>query len=132
MLDKCGMLRTAEGLREAIAEIRAIRARFWDEVRVDGKADEMNQSLEYAGRLVDFIELAELMCEDALRREESCGGHFRGEHQTDDGEAQRDDENFATVTAWEYPSEGLDAGTFAAVDEPLEFTEVKLATRSYK
>jgi len=132
MLDKCGMLRTAEGLREAISEIRGIRERFWDEVRVDGTADEMNQSLEYAGRLVDFIELAELMCEDALRREESCGGHFRGEHQTDDGEAQRDDENFASVTAWAYPSEGLDAGSFAAVDEPLEFNEVQLATRSYK
>jgi succinate dehydrogenase / fumarate reductase flavoprotein subunit len=132
MLDKCGMLRTAEGLREAITEIRAIRERFWDEVRVDGKADEMNQSLEYAGRLVDFIELAELMCEDALRREESCGGHFRGEHQTDDGEAQRDDERFATVTAWAYPGEGLDHGSFEAVDEPLEFQEVQLATRSYK
>ena len=133
MLDKCGMLRTAESLTTAIEEIQGIRARFWDELRVDGRADEHNPSLEYAGRLHDFVELAELMCEDALRREESCGGHFRGEHETEDGEAQRDDERFATATAWEYPEAGLRPdGGFTPHDEPLTFNEVKLATRSYK
>ncbi|WP_026911283.1 fumarate reductase/succinate dehydrogenase flavoprotein subunit [Patulibacter minatonensis] len=132
MLDKCGMLRTRESLTTAIEQIRDIRARFWDEVRVDGTADEFNPTLEYAGRLADFIELAELMCEDALRREESCGGHFRGEHETEDGEALRHDDEFAVVTAWEYPEEGLDAARFEPHDEPLVFNEVKLATRSYK
>ncbi|CAB4947877.1 unannotated protein [freshwater metagenome] len=132
MLDKCGMLRTREGLLEAIEQIRGIRDRFWDEVRVDGTSDEFNPTLEYAGRLADFIELSELMCEDALRREESCGGHFRGEHETEDGEALRHDDEFAVVTAWQYPEEGLDAGAFEPHDEPLVFNEVKLATRSYK
>ncbi len=132
MLDKCGMLRTREGLLEAIEEIRQIRKDFWNDLRVDGSADEFNPTLEYAGRLADFIELAELMCEDALRREESCGGHFRGEYETEDGEALRNDEDFAVVTAWQYPEEGLDAGAFEPHDEPLVFNEVKLATRSYK
>lgn len=132
MLDKCGMLRTREGLVEAIAEIQEIRRSFWTDLRVDGSLDEFNPSLEYAGRLADFIELAELMCEDALRREESCGGHFRGEHETEDGEALRDDEDFAVVTAWQYPEGGIDNGSFTPHDEQLTFNEVQLATRSYK
>ena len=129
MLDKCGMSRTAEGLTEAIERIHQIRDEFWSDVRVDGKADELNQSLELAGRVADFIELAEVMCLDALKREESAGGHFREEHQTPDGEALRDDERFATVTAWEYGGEG---GMPVAHEEPLVFENVKLATRSYK
>lgn len=132
MLDKCGMLRTREGLIEAIAEIKQIRRTFWTDLRVDGTLDEFNPSLEYAGRLADFIELSELMCEDALRREESCGGHFRGEHETEDGEALRDDERFAVVTAWQYPEDGIDNGSFTPHDEQLTFDEVQLATRSYK
>ncbi len=129
MLDKCGMSRTAEGLTEAIERIHQIRDEFWNDVRVDGKADELNQSLELAGRVADFIELAEVMCLDALKREESAGGHFREEHQTPDGEALRDDDRFATVTAWEYGGEG---GMPVAHEEPLAFENVKLATRSYK
>ncbi|MDO8185913.1 fumarate reductase/succinate dehydrogenase flavoprotein subunit [Conexibacter sp. JD483] len=129
MLDKCGMSRTAEGLTEAIERIHQIRDEFWNDVRVDGRADELNQSLELAGRVADFIELAEVMCLDALKREESAGGHFREEHQTPDGEALRDDDRFASVTAWEYGGEG---GMPVAHEEPLEFENVKLATRSYK
>lgn len=129
MLDKCGMSRTAEGLAEAIERIHQIRDEFWNDVRVDGKADELNQSLELAGRVADFIELAEVMCLDALKREESAGGHFREEHQTPDGEALRDDDRHATVTAWEYGGEG---GMPVAHEEPLVFENVRLATRSYK
>jgi succinate dehydrogenase / fumarate reductase, flavoprotein subunit len=129
MLDKCGMARDAEGLTEAISTIQAIKRRFWSELRVDGRHDELNQSLELAGRVADFIELGELMCLDALRREESAGGHFREEHQTGDGEALRDDDRFAAVTAWEYGGEG---GMPVAHDEQLTFENVKLATRSYK
>ena len=129
MLDKCGMSRTAEGLTEAIEKIHELRDHFWNDVRVDGRADQLNQSLELAGRVADFIELGEVMCLDALRREESAGGHFREEHQTGDGEALRDDENHATVTAWEYGGEG---GMPVAHEEQLSFDNVKLATRSYK
>jgi len=132
MLDKCGMLRTRESLTEAIDEIREIRRIFWTDLRVDGNTDELNPSLEYAWRLADFIDLAEVMCEDALRREESCGGHFRGEHETEDGEALRDDENFAKVTAWQFDEHVGDDGRFTPHDEPLIFNEVTLATRSYK
>jgi succinate dehydrogenase / fumarate reductase flavoprotein subunit len=132
MLDKCGMLRTRESLTEAIDEIRAIRESFWTDLRVDGSTDELNPSLEYAWRLADFIDLSEVMCEDALRREESCGGHFRGEHETEDGEALRDDDQFAVVTAWQFDEHGGDAERFTPHDEPLIFNEVKLATRSYK
>jgi succinate dehydrogenase / fumarate reductase flavoprotein subunit len=132
MLDKCGMLRTRESLTEAIDEIRAIRETFWTDLRVDGSTDELNPSLEYAWRLADFIDLAEVMCEDALRREESCGGHFRGEHETEDGEALRDDENFAKVTAWQFDEHAGHDGRFTPHDEPLIFNEVMLATRSYK
>jgi succinate dehydrogenase / fumarate reductase flavoprotein subunit len=129
MLDKCGMSRDADGLAHAISRIHEIREQFWSDVRVDGRPDQLNQSLELAGRVADFIELAEVMCMDALRREESAGGHFREEHQTGDGEALRDDERFATVTAWEYGGEG---GMPVAHEEQLTFDNVKLATRSYK
>jgi succinate dehydrogenase / fumarate reductase flavoprotein subunit len=129
MLDKCGMARDAEGLTEAISEIHAIRDAFWTDLRVDGRSSELNQSLEYAGRVADFLELAELMCLDALKRNESAGGHFRDEYQTEDGEALRDDENYATVTAWEY---GGERAMPVAHEEPLAFEDVKLATRSYK
>jgi succinate dehydrogenase / fumarate reductase flavoprotein subunit len=129
MLDKCGMSRDADGLREAIAELRRIRADFWSDVRVDPGVAELNQSLEYANRVSDFLELGELMCFDALRREESCGGHFREEHQTDDGEALRDDDDFAKVTAWDYRGEEDEPVPY---DEGLAFESVQLATRSYK
>lgn len=127
MLDKCGMARTAEGLDEALAEVRQIKGEFWSDLRVDPGDEEFNQSLEYANRVSDFFELAELMIQDARRREESCGGHFREEHQTEDGEALRDDEDFAKVTAWEYGGDDP-----IPHDEDLGFDEVKLATRSYK
>jgi len=127
MLDKCGMSRTAEGLDEALAEVRRIKSEFWSDLRVDPGDEEFNQSLEYANRVSDFMELGELMIQDARRREESCGGHFREEHQTDDGEALRDDENFAKVTAWEYAGDDP-----VPHDEELTYNDVKLATRSYK
>jgi succinate dehydrogenase / fumarate reductase flavoprotein subunit len=127
MLDKCGMSRTAEGLDEALAEVRAIKEEFWRDLRVDPGDEEFNQSLEYANRVSDFFELGELMIQDARRREESCGGHFREEHQTDDGEALRDDEHFAKVTAWEYGGDNP-----VPHDEALNFEDIKLATRSYK
>lgn len=127
MLDKCGMSRTAEGLDEALEEVRRIKGDFWDDLRVDPGDEEFNQSLEYANRVSDFFELAELMIHDARRREESCGGHFREEHQTEDGEALRDDEHFAKTTAWEYRGDDP-----IPHDEELTFEEVQLATRSYK
>jgi len=109
--------------------IRDLRERYWREVRVLGAGEEPNQSLEKAARVADFFELAELMCVDALHREESCGGHFRVEHQTADGEAQRNDDKFLYVAAWEYTGEGSDPRLHK---EPLQYEEVKLATRSYK
>jgi succinate dehydrogenase / fumarate reductase flavoprotein subunit len=127
--DKCGMARSAEGLRDAIQRIPAIREEFWRNVNVPGSGAELNQALERAGRVADFLELGELMCRDALHREESCGGHFRVEHQTQDGEARRDDEHFAYVAAWEHRGEGQEP---CLVREPLAFEYVKLATRSYK
>jgi succinate dehydrogenase / fumarate reductase flavoprotein subunit len=127
--DKCGMARSAGGLREAIQQIPVIREEFWRNVNVPGSGAELNQSLERAGRVADFLELGELMCRDALHREESCGGHFRVEHQTEDGEARRDDEHFAYVAAWEHRGEGQEP---CLVKEPLAFEYVKLATRSYK
>ena len=129
MLDKCGRARNAEGLVEALAEVRRIKAEFWSDLRVDPGDQEFNQSLEYANRVSDFFELAELMCEDALRRDESCGCHYREEHETEDGEALRDDEHFAKVTAWEY---GADGAGSVPHDEQLSFENIKLATRSYK
>ena len=102
MWDKCGMARNAAGLQEALQRIPELREEFWRNVNVPGSDAELNQALEKAGRVADFLELGELMCRDALHREESCGGHFREEYQTEDGEALRDDEHFAYVAAWEY------------------------------
>jgi len=129
MWDKCGMARNAEGLKEAISEIQQIRKEFWSDVRVPGTADEFNPELEKAGRVADFIELGELMCKDALAREESCGGHFREEYQTEEGEALRDDEKFAYVAAWEF--KGVDQEP-ALHKEELKYENIKIAQRSYK
>jgi succinate dehydrogenase / fumarate reductase flavoprotein subunit len=129
MWDKCGMARNGAGLREALARIPALREEFWRNVNVPGSDAELNQALERAGRVADFLELAELMCRDALHREESCGGHFREEFQTEDGEALRNDERFAYVAAWEYA--GRDAQP-RLHREPLTFEYVHLAQRSYK
>jgi len=112
-----------------LRRIPEIRAEFWENVTVPGSDAELNQALEKANRVADFLEFAELMCRDALHREESCGGHFREEHQTGDGEAQRDDERFAYVAAWEYAGEGADPRLHR---EPLAFENVQLAQRSYK
>jgi succinate dehydrogenase / fumarate reductase flavoprotein subunit len=129
--DKCGMARNAAGLREALGRIPELREEFWRDVRVPGEDEEFNQSLERAGRVADFLEFAELMCTDALTRDESCGGHFREEHQTPDGEALRDDENFTDVFAWEYQGDGA-AAPPKLHREPLIFETVQLTQRSYK
>jgi succinate dehydrogenase / fumarate reductase flavoprotein subunit len=129
MWDKCGMARNEKGLREALARIPELREEFWRNVNVPGSDTELNQALEKAGRVADFLELSELICRDALHREESCGGHFREEYQTEDGEALRNDERFAYVAAWEYT--GRDAEP-RLHKEPLEFEYVHLAQRSYK
>src|SRR5690606_29804278 len=118
----CGMARTAEGLKHALDEIPRLREEFWENVRVPGDGQDLNQALEYAGRVADFLELAELICIDALHRNESCGGHFRAEYQTPDGEAQRNDEEFSYVAAWQY--NGEDAAPLLN-KEPLEFETVK-------
>ncbi len=124
-----GMARNAEGLKKARAEVSALREEFWRDVKVLGEGESFNQSLERAGRVADFFELAELLCQDALEREESCGGHFREEHQTPEGEAQRDDDNFAYVAAWEFNGPGKAATLHK---EDLVFENVHLAQRSYK
>jgi succinate dehydrogenase / fumarate reductase flavoprotein subunit len=129
MWDYCGMARSAEGLTKARGLIRELRAQYWKNVRVLGTNEEPNQALEKAGRVADFFELAELMCVDALHREESCGGHFRVEHQTPDGEAKRNDDRFLYVGAWEWGGEN---GEPKLHKEELTYEEVKLATRSYK
>jgi succinate dehydrogenase / fumarate reductase flavoprotein subunit len=129
MLDECGMSRNAKGLSEAIEKIRALKAEFWSDVRVTGEGAELNQELEKAGRVADFFELAELMCRDALQRTESCGGHFRLESQTEEGEALRDDENFTNVTVWEYTGE--DSEPVAHIED-LVFETVQPTQRSYK
>jgi succinate dehydrogenase / fumarate reductase flavoprotein subunit len=129
MWNKCGMSRSAEGLKEAIKEIAALREEFWKEVRVPGAADELNPELEKAGRVADFLELGELMCKDALVREESCGGHFREEYQTPDGEALRDDEKFAFVSCWEYTGVPAEANLHKEV---LNYEYVEMKQRSYK
>lgn len=128
MWNKCGMERREEGLKEAISEIRALREEFWKNVRVPGEADSMNPELEKAGRVADFLELGELMCLDALNRKESCGGHFRGEYQTEEGEALRDDENFAFVAAWENKGNH----EWELHKEELKYENIKIAQRSYK
>ena len=129
MLDRCGMSRTAEGLTDAIDKIADLREAYWNDVKVPGEGAEFNQELEKAGRVADHFELAELMCRDALKREESCGGHFREEYQTDEGEALRNDEDFCNVTVWEYTGAGKKP---VAHQEELEFETVELAQRSYK
>jgi len=129
MWEYCGMARSADGLKKALDLIPKLREEFWRDVRIPGAGTELNQTLEHAGRVADFLELGELMCRDALHREESCGGHFRVEHQTPEGEALRDDEHFAYVAAWQYA--GPNAPPILN-KEPLEFESVKLSTRSYK
>lgn len=128
MWDKCGMARNAQGLQEAIVEIQQLRKEFWSDVRIPGEINEMNPELDKAGRVADFLELGELMCMDALNRNESCGGHFREESQTEDGEAKRDDDNYSYVAAWE--SKGMD--TWELHKEALDFEIVKPTQRSYK
>jgi len=129
--DKCGMARHAKGLHEALQTIPELREKFWSEVRVPGDDEDFNQSLERAGRVADFLEFAELMCADALARDESCGGHFREEHQTPEGEALRDDENHAAVFAWEFQGDPATAEP-KLHREPLHFETVHLTQRSYK
>jgi succinate dehydrogenase / fumarate reductase flavoprotein subunit len=129
MWNECGMARNREGLGRALQRIPEIRAEFWKNVRVPGSAETLNQSLEKAGRVADFLEFGELICRDALEREESCGGHFRTEYQTPDGEARRNDVEFAHVAVWEH--QGIDQPPTRHV-EPLDFEFVKLATRSYR
>ncbi|MDN3667961.1 fumarate reductase/succinate dehydrogenase flavoprotein subunit [Echinicola jeungdonensis] len=129
MWNNCGMARTKEGLEEAIGKIQELRKEFWEDVKVLGTGDELNLSLEKAHRVADFLELGELMVRDALHRNESCGGHFREEYQTEEGEALRDDENFAYVGAWKYQGEDVEQ---ELNKEPLEFENVKLTQRSYK
>ena len=127
--EKCGMARNEAGLKEALKRIPELRAEFWKNVNVTGEGGGLNQSLEYAGRVADFMEFAELLCLDALERRESCGGHFREEFQTPDGEAQRDDQNFAYAAAWEY--QGPEKAPVMH-KEPLVYEEVHMSTRSYK
>jgi len=129
MWDRCGMARSADGLKEALERIPELRERFWREVRVPGSAATFNQSLEKAGRVADFLEFAELMCHDALARDESAGGHYRVEHTDAEGEAKRDDERFAHVAVWEFAGVGNAPKRHR---EELEFENVPLSTRSYK
>jgi len=129
MFDHCGMAREAHGLRDARTRIGEMREEYWKDVKVLGGPEEPNQALEKAIRVADYFEVAELMCVDALDREESCGGHFRTEYQTDEGEALRNDDDYAYVSAWEYKGEGADP---VLHKEPLVFETVKLSTRSYK
>ena len=126
--DKCGMARNAEGLKQAIAEVQALKKEFWSDVRIPGEINEFNPELDKANRVADFIELGELMCVDALNREESCGGHFREEYQTPDGEALRDDENFMYVAAWEAKAEH----DWQLHKEELKYDVIKPSQRNYK
>src|SRR5206468_4282216 len=123
MWDKCGMARNKQGLQEAIKEIQQLKKEFWSDLKIPGSIKEMNPELDKAGRVADFLELGELMCIDALQRNESCGGHFREEHQTPDGEALRDDANFSYVAAWQ---------SGQLIKEPLHFEYVHPSQRSYK
>ena len=129
MLEKCGMARNEAGLKEALKRIPEIRAEFWSNLRVTGSGESMNQTLEKAGRVADFLEFGELMCRDALMREESCGGHFREEHQTPEGEALRHDDKFSFVGAWEF--KGVEKEPQLHKEE-LNFEIVKPSARSYK
>jgi succinate dehydrogenase / fumarate reductase flavoprotein subunit len=129
MWDKCGMSRNAADLQAAIKEIAELRKDFWENVKVTGTADSKNQELEKAGRVADFLEIGELFAKDALDRNESCGGHFREEYQTPEGEALRDDENYKYVSAWEYKGEPKDA---VLHKEDLVYENIEVKTRSYK
>jgi succinate dehydrogenase / fumarate reductase flavoprotein subunit len=126
--DKCGMARNEQGLKQAIAEVQALKKEFWSDVRIPGAINEMNTELDKANRVADFIELGELMCIDALDRRESCGGHFREEYQTPDGEALRHDDEFMYVAAWEYTGDS----NWNLHKEMLEYEVVKPSQRSYK
>lgn len=126
--DECGMARSEAGLKKAIETVRALREEFWNDVYVPGSADEFNPELDKAGRVADFLELGELMCLDALERKESCGGHFREEYQTEEGEALRDDENFKFVSAWEYKG----VSQYELHKEELVYENIKVAQRNYK
>jgi succinate dehydrogenase / fumarate reductase flavoprotein subunit len=131
MWNKVGISRNAEGLKEAIVEIRDLREEFWQNVRVPGDANNYNKYLEFAGRVADFLELGELMAEDALQRDESAGCHFREEHQTEKGEALRDDAHYSFVTAWEY--QGINGELQEELHkENLDFEFVELKQRSYE
>jgi succinate dehydrogenase / fumarate reductase flavoprotein subunit len=127
--DHCGMSRTAAGLKESMRRIPELRDEFWNRVGVPGSGQELNRALEQAGRVADYLEFAELMCQDALDRDESCGGHFREEHQYPDGEAKRDDDRFLHVSAWEFAGVGAPA---KLQKESLAFETVKPTVRSYK
>jgi succinate dehydrogenase / fumarate reductase flavoprotein subunit len=129
MWDKCGMSRNETGLNEAISEIKELRADFWKNVMVPGALNELNKELEKAGRVADFLELGELFAKDALTRNESCGGHFREEYATKEGEAKRDDKKFNFVSAWEYKGEPSEAKLYK---EKLEFENIEVKVRSYK
>jgi len=129
MCKRCGMARDASGLKKALGEIRVLRDAFWSDVKVPGAGDDINQELEKAVRVADFLELAELITRDALARNESCGGHFREEYQTEEGEALRDNENFQHVAVWEYAGEDSDPVRHI---EPLVFERVTPTQRSYK
>jgi len=129
MWEYCGMSRTAEGLQHALSKIPEMRDQFWHDVKVLGTGEELNQSLEKAGRVADFFELSELMCLDALARNESCGGHFREEYQTAEGEAARDDDHFSYAAAWEFRGVGIPPQLHR---EPLSFEYVHPTQRSYK
>ncbi|MCA9117060.1 MAG: fumarate reductase/succinate dehydrogenase flavoprotein subunit, partial [Planctomycetaceae bacterium] len=129
MWNNCGMSRNEAGLQHAIGQIRDLREEFWSNVKVLGSGEALNQNLEHAGRLADFLEFGELLARDALHREESCGGHFREEHQTPENEALRNDEDFCYTAAWEFNGVGEEATLHR---EQLEFEAVPLATRSYK
>lgn len=128
MWDECGMARSEEGLKTSIKEIQALQKEFWSDVKIPGDIDNLNPELEKAGRVADFLELGELMCIDALDRNESCGGHFRMEYQTEDGEALRDDDKYAYVAAWEYEKQS----SFKLHKEELKYENIKIAQRSYK
>ena len=129
MWDKVGMARNEQDLNEAMAKITALREDFYNNVKVSGSAESFNQELEKALRVADFLELGELFAKDALHREESCGGHFREEHQSAEGEAERDDENFSYVAAWEYKGKPSEA---VLHKEALVYENIKMVTRSYK
>jgi succinate dehydrogenase / fumarate reductase flavoprotein subunit len=129
MWNHCGMARDEKGLQEGIEKIKVLRKEFWSDIKITGTGEELNQNLERAGRVADFLELGELMMQDALHRKESCGGHFREESQTPEGEALRDDDNFTYVAAWEFKGENQSAQLHK---EELSYDSVKLSQRSYK